>query len=143
MPDNSKMKPAWSSGYQYIHERIKWLRQNQVPYMTVEQLATASGLDKSTIFGIEGQRPDLINMRINTLRSIANALGCDVVIQLKPRKRGQPSVPCLPVGPPLPAPPKRPRKMTMQARTQALLRERSPWRKPRPSKHPSPHTETS
>lgn len=119
----------YANSYQHIHERIKWLRQRQKPYMTQEQLAIAAGIDLSHYVKIENGYSTVRNIRIDTLRKIANAMDCDVVIKITARKRGAPSAEFLPSGPPLQPPPKRSRKMTGKARSLAGSVERSPWLK--------------
>src|SRR5258705_14019101 len=67
--------------FQSLSQRLRWLRQNQKPYMTQEQLAYASGVSVQLIrlYETGGQ----IHMGTETIQKLAAALGCRFSIRLK------------------------------------------------------------
>lgn len=117
-----------ASGFQKLHERIKWLRQNQKPYMTQAQLAAATGIRQYQIGQIEMGNPTFTNMKLNRLRTLAHGLGVDVYINFRSRNGG-PSTAFLLERLPLPEPPPRPSKLTPGARWQAARKQPAPWTK--------------
>lgn len=116
--------PVYTNEHQALHQRLRWLRQNQKPYMTQEQLATASGVSISFIKSYEVG--GVVHMSTETLRKLAHGLGCKLTIRMT-RLSNREIIDCLPEGPPLPPVPKRKSKISAEARTRALSRERSPW----------------
>jgi len=116
--------PVYTNEHQALHQRLRWLRQNMQPYMTQEQLATASGVSLSFIKSYEVG--GVAHMSTDTIRKLAHGLGCKMTIRLM-RVSDREIIDCLTEGPPLPAVPKRPDKISVEARTRALSRERSPW----------------
>lgn len=118
--------------HEYLHERIRWLRQNMKPYMTQAQLAEMSGIYLARIAGYEQADPRFTkSMKIMHLLKIAQALECELIIKLKkvPRtgKRYAPTQEeCRVLSPVLPVIPKRYRKISQAALAQVLKRKRSP-----------------
>ena len=110
--------------FQSLSQRLRWLRQNQKPYMTQEQLAYASGVSVQFIrlYETGGQ----IHMGTETIQKLAAALGCRFSIRLK-RLSNRETMEFPAPSSPLPPVPKRQGKISVQARTQAELRECSPW----------------
>lgn len=117
--------PVYTNKDQPLNKRLRYLRQHMKPYMTQEQLATASGVSHSFIRGYEIGVKDCTNMGIQTLSKLANGLECDLIIRLRRRDRSE-TVECQPVGPALPPAPKRTGKISAAARWRAGLREPLP-----------------
>ena len=130
------------SEYQTLPERIKYLRAKMKPYMTQRQLAQRAGMQERIIAAIEGGNLSANNMKLNTLKRIAHALDCKLLVNLRPRPLRKGAA-CLPLCPELPPLPKRFGKTSGPNLRLAVLHGRSPYKNYRRRKHREPHKETS
>lgn len=129
-----KNKVPKSNQFQTLPERLKWLRQNMTPYMTQEQLAVASGVSLSRIQAYENGKDK--DMRPSTMKKLASALGCSITIRLM-RLSDREIMECQPGGLVVPPVLRQAGKISVEARTRALSRERSPWSVSRQQKRSS------
>ena len=139
---SKKLSMINSSDHQTLPERIRWLRAKQKPFMTQKQLAEIARMEVKTIHLIEKGNMSALNMKLNTLKRIAYALGCRVYITIKskPSRRG---VECQPLDHELPPLPKRTGKSSVQGRMLAELHGRSYQKNYRRRPRPPRQIETS
>ena len=127
---------------QLVGERVKHLRMQQKPYMTQAQLAYMARLNKKFIYLLEKNHPSTFNIRIDTLRKVANALGHEVFFTIKKRPshvEGE----CQPSGPALPAPLKRIDRISARGQAKALSLSQTYWKKYRRRPRSQRRKETS
>ena len=124
MPRGRPKGAMVSNEYQVLHQRLRWLRQTQTPYMTQEQLAHASGISQSFIAAYETGK--IVHMSTMTIKKLAAALGCTVSVKIM-RVSDREIMESQVAGPPLPFAPKRTGKMTAKARSLAVSLGYSPW----------------
>ena len=130
------------SEYQSLPERIKYLRAKQKPYMTQAQLAFRSRIPWRQIAAIEGGDLSANNMKLNTLKRIAHALDCKLLVNLRPKPLKN-EVGCLPLCPELPPLPKRTGKTSGPNLRLAELHGRSPYKTVRQRKYREQRKATS
>ena len=138
---SKKISIARHSEYQSLPERIKYLRAKQKPYMTQAQLAFRSRMPWRQIAAIEGGDLSANNMKLNTLKRIAHALDCKLLVNLRPKPLKN-EVGCLPLCPELPPLPKRTGKTSGPNLRLAVLHGRSPYKNYRRRKRRESHKET-
>lgn len=131
-----------SNIHQTLPQRIKWLRMNQKPYMTQTQLSELSRVSQDMISRLENCNTSALNMRISTLKKIAQALGCQIYVNLKVRP-SQSEAECLPLDHDLPPLPKQKRRTTDRHRALVAKYGNSPWKEPPQPKRSSRSKATS